>query len=173
MDEAEFFASCQPIGECLVWMRGKGCGYGYVLFDGRYGTAHRAAVRIETGQWPIGEVHHLCRNRPCVRFDHLQVVSKKEHTHIHFGSKTHCPQGHEYSGYNLILRGTHRHCRTCMNDRNKAFQKKKRQLRGPIPLATQCPHGHLFDTANTRLYQPKNRKNPVRICRACERGRKR
>lgn len=147
-------------------MRGKSNGYGYCLFDGKYGGSHRVAWRLSTGDWPKNVVHHLCGNRACVRFEHLQEVTKTEHAHIHFGSLTHCPQGHAYEGHNLIVYHGARHCRRCVNDKSNAYQKKKRQARGPILPVSHCKKGHKFDEANTRLYRGK------RICRACERKRK-
>jgi hypothetical protein len=44
-------------------------------------------------------------------------------------AKTHCPQGHAYSGSNLILRpktsgGVGRQCRTCRDARNRARHRQ-------------------------------------------------
>jgi hypothetical protein len=42
--------------------------------------------------------------------------------------KTHCPQGHEYSGDNLRLKPNgHRGCRTCELEQQRARARKKRE----------------------------------------------
>jgi len=173
MDEDTFWLSTKQDGECLVWTRGKGNGYGYCLFDGRYGTAHRASFRIQMGRWPNGVLHHLCGNRACVRLAHLQEVTAKEHAYIHFGSRTYCPRGHPYEGNNLITANGHRECRQCGRDRGREYMRKKRarerEERGPVMPKTHCKHGHEFNEKNTRWYLGTNRA-PRRFCRACDRA---
>lgn len=120
----------EPNSGCWIWTgstdRG---GYGKVRHLGRTWSAHRLAFLIAEGYLPPrpsyhhprhGEVlvlDHLCRNRLCVNSEHLAVVTRAEN--IRRGTsanreKTHCPQGHPYSGKNLYVcsRGF-RQCRTC------------------------------------------------------------
>jgi len=69
-------------------------------------------------------VDHICRNRLCVRPDHLRVVTPKvnalQNSEGHAASnvlKTHCPRGHPYDDKNTIVRRragqVFRVCRTC------------------------------------------------------------
>lgn len=76
---------------------------------------------------PDRELDHLCRNRACVNPAHLEQVTHRvnlmrgETLARRNAEKTHCPQGHPYSGDNLAIyrhasgknKGTHRICRMC------------------------------------------------------------
>lgn len=100
-------------------------GYGrFSANDGRSPQfAHREALRLAGVCIPQGMVvDHVCRNRACVRKEHLRVTTPAGNT-IADGSlapaklnrlKTHCPKGHPYFGDNLGLgpKGN-RKCRAC------------------------------------------------------------
>lgn len=93
--------------------------YGY----GRYshGLTHRITYTQMVGSIPDGmELDHLCRNRDCCNPRHVEVVTAQENTRRGQGPaglnarKTHCPQGHPYSGDNLQVKPTGaRRCREC------------------------------------------------------------
>jgi len=56
-------------------------GYGHAYLPGFSGqrAAHRAMWHMLLGPIPKGmELDHLCRNRACVRLDHLELVSRAE-----------------------------------------------------------------------------------------------
>ena len=40
--------------------------------------AYRLAFYYLFGRWPIGDIHHLCRNSICCNPDHLQEMSNLE-----------------------------------------------------------------------------------------------
>lgn len=75
-----FWSRVDTTGECWLWTgRPTAQGYGAVRWRGRQTTAHRVSVEIHSG--PIGrglQVDHACRNRLCVRPDHLRVVTDGE-----------------------------------------------------------------------------------------------
>lgn len=112
-------------------------GYGQLKVkrpDGREGTerAHRVVYELMVGPIPEGMIlDHLCRNRWCVRPDHLEPVTHR--TNIFRGeglapanaAKTHCPQGHEYSPENTYAYndGRVRMCRRCAIDRTVTRRK--------------------------------------------------
>ena len=85
--------------------------------------AHRWLYELIVGPIPAGLVlDHLCRNKLCVNPDHLEPVTNAENLrrypgYPHNRRRTHCPQGHPYSGWNLIIeqrpQGFGRHCREC------------------------------------------------------------
>jgi hypothetical protein len=68
------------LGPCWVWMAAR-CpgGYGMFFFQGKMSCAHIAGYILSGREIPEGkELDHLCRNRGCVNFNHLEPVSHKE-----------------------------------------------------------------------------------------------
>jgi hypothetical protein len=107
--------------ECWEWRacRNKN-GYGRVNHPHFKTTwAHRVAYLLKVGPIPDGlQLDHLCRNRACVNPAHLEPVTQRVNLQRgELATKTHCPQGHPYSGDNLIVRRGARECRTCRNAR--------------------------------------------------------
>jgi hypothetical protein len=114
----------QDLGSCWVWT-----GFldrdGYGLFaNKRTGTnrAHRWSYVAAMGDIaPDLVIDHLCRNRACVRPDHLEPVTNKVNAERGIiAQKTHCIRGHEFTARNTYIKpnGT-RCCRDCRNTRNK------------------------------------------------------
>ena len=123
---------------CWEWT---GClmplGYGQLRRDGKTVYAHRVMYELMVGPIPEGLfIDHLCRNRKCVRPDHLEAVTNE--VNIMRGNsvparrarQTHCKEGHELAGDNLFVtvRG-HRICRTCRRMADRKRQPAKRQRR--------------------------------------------
>ena len=86
-------------GECHVWtgaLNSKGYGlFWYVDGDRRCSKAHRFSWEHEHGRISAGLViDHLCRNRACVRVDHLELVTPRENIlrGVRGALKTHCAQ---------------------------------------------------------------------------------
>jgi hypothetical protein len=117
---------------CWEWTAGLNQGGYGQIWDGcsRPQLAHVAMYRILKGAVPEGLVSdHLCRNRKCIRPDHIEFVTIAENLRRapNFrGRRTCCPAGHEYTAANTI-RDTdgqgrlHRKCRTCKNARDRAY----------------------------------------------------
>lgn len=56
-------------------------GYFRKRIKGKLVMYHRYIYEQEVGEIPEGyEVDHLCRNRNCIKPEHLQCLSNKEHT---------------------------------------------------------------------------------------------
>lgn len=131
-----FMAKVDTSGACWTWLGTRGNkGYGRLWVDGTNAMAHRVAYELAFGDIPEGsQIDHLCRNRGCVRPSHLEAVTCLENLHrspitqaTQNAAKTHCPQGHPYSGDNLRhKKGGGRVCRTCARDyaRRKHIEKQ-------------------------------------------------
>ena len=137
--------SPEPNTGCWIWDGSTAdTGYGNIAIrvDGKQVTklAHRLLYEIEKG--PIDkqlEIDHLCRNRWCVNPDHLEPVSRRENVIRGIGpqlaaernlAKTHCPQGHAFSGDNLyVYKGRKgqecRGCRECRRLNSFRYDQKR------------------------------------------------
>ena len=78
-----FWAKVDTSGECWVWTASVDRnGYGKIGAGGDRGRtlcAHRVAWELAHGDIPDGyEIDHQCRNRKCVRADHLRLVTRKQ-----------------------------------------------------------------------------------------------
>lgn len=134
-----------PCGDgCWEWVGCSSVGYGHMYDPAkkRMVLAHRWVYEREHGPIPEGhDCHHVCANRGCVNPDHLEIVTPTEHynhdTAMQGGAlkrakvnrtKTHCPQGHPYSGANLFVYRGWRNCRKC-KDRARRASRARRQER--------------------------------------------
>jgi hypothetical protein len=130
-----FWPKVDRTGACWLWTAHIGKdGYGTFSIDGHHHRAHRVAWVLLHGPIPDGlQIDHLCRVRHCVNPDHLEPVTQRENILRGEGlsaqaiRRTHCRQGHEYAGANLInRRGGGRDCRACDNARcRRAYLVRK------------------------------------------------
>ena len=125
-----------PLG-CWQW-QGRINPKGYGIFQGR--MAHRFSFILANGEIPDGlEIDHLCRNRGCVRPNHLELVTHSENLKRgivgrknHNAFKTHCKYGHEFTPENTYrypetsLYAEKRICRACQ----KRHERIRRLGRG-------------------------------------------
>lgn len=95
-------------------------GYGSFPVDRVPVGAHRVSYELFVGPIPVGyQIDHLCRNRGCVRPDHLEAVTPQVNS-VRSNSpsglnsrKTTCVNGHQFD---LIRSDGYRGCRTCHRD---------------------------------------------------------
>lgn len=115
-------------GECWEWTGAiNGSGYGNAWLHGKVRRAHRVVYEVLVGPIPAGlELDHLCRNRKCVRPEHLEPVSHKVNSLrssspvAGSGAVTQCPKGHPYDAANTkTTRDGARQCRICANDSSR------------------------------------------------------
>lgn len=116
--------------DCWNWTAStNGRGYGYFRF-GESKVAHRVAYILTYGS--IDDkllILHSCDNRLCCNPVHLRQGTRGDNVHdaidrkrYYHSSKTHCPQGHEYTPENTYSRNGYRQCRICKTEYNKHAQ---------------------------------------------------
>ena len=127
----------EPNSGCWLWTGAiAGNGYGNFWHDGGHLSAHVFAYRTFVGDVPARkELDHLCRVRSCCNPAHLEPVTHfvnvmrgASPTAVN-ATKTHCPEGHELTGGNLVghwLRHGMRLCRTCYNARKREEYYRRR-----------------------------------------------
>lgn len=132
-DELRFdsWVAVEPNTGCHLWLGAPDRkGYGRFHIARKVVFAHRANYVRHVGPIPDGlDLDHLCRTPACVNPEHLEPVSNDEN--IRRGewrarasaqrrSRTHCPQGHPYSGDNLYIKPNGaRDCKTCLRRRRR------------------------------------------------------
>jgi hypothetical protein len=77
--EERFWAKVDKTDGCWNWTANKRNGYGMFLADGKNWGAHRFSFYLVNGEIGPGiEIDHICRNRSCVRPDHLRGATRKQ-----------------------------------------------------------------------------------------------
>ncbi|MEV0884729.1 HNH endonuclease signature motif containing protein [Streptomyces microflavus] len=113
-------------------------GYGHFSIGMQTVLSHRYAYEQLVGPIPDDLVlDHLCRNRACVRPEHLQPVTNRENLlrgdsfSAKNAAKTACNNGHAYDEANTYTRpdGT-RDCRACRRDAVARYAERKRAQAG-------------------------------------------
>lgn len=130
------------IDGCWLWSVKMGNGYGRFWSCDRTIAAHRVSWAMHRGVVPDGfDIDHLCRNRACVRPDHLEAVSKSTNTSRGYSGtpilKSHCRHGHAMTPDNIAVvktaRKTMRLCKTCKHESavaaGKRFRERERACR--------------------------------------------
>jgi len=121
-----FWNCVEVTGNCWNWTgKANYKGYGYFSISGRRYQVHRWSYEHFVGPIPAGlTIDHLCRNRICVRPEHLEPVTNRENIlrgaspTAENARKAACLRGHPL-GAPRLLKGHPapvRRCRTCVND---------------------------------------------------------
>lgn len=129
--EDRFWRKVRKTDECWEWDGAVGShGYGTFWDGGAFVLAHRYSLQLVGLLRADLHVDHLCRNKVCVRPDHLEMVTQRENNRRAFAGKryvTHCPQGHPYDDANTIVnRKGYRECRICARTRQRQRYHRER-----------------------------------------------
>jgi hypothetical protein len=203
--EFEAMARVESASGCWVWTGGVDSnGYGHWQFQGAIRRCHHISLYLYKDIPFVSynnriHVDHLCRNRPCVNPDHLEVVSAKENITRGEGpaGRNHraiqCKNGHPFTEENTRIRrtvsGYGRQCRLCSKARGlKSYKKSsakfvamgltshgkprvvRLQKNGTPMQPGICSSGHEMVGDNLRFYQKKGGWIERR-CRTCDRQR--
>jgi hypothetical protein len=135
--------SPEPNTGCWLWREHVGnCGYAlvrpYLHGKNRTMLAHRLSYELFKGPIPMGlTIDHLCRVKSCVNPAHLEAVSNRVNQFRNPQSLTGnnsrkicCLHGHPFSGANLYMHGTNRHCRACRRANSQQRKRLDRRNRG-------------------------------------------
>lgn len=117
---------------CWEWLGSQTAGgYGQFTADGRQRVAHRWLYEFFKGPVPTGlELDHLCRNRACVRVDHLEAVTRRENirrgvSHVaRQMAQTECIRGHAFAEYGYVSCQGKRRCRICDGIRDRKYRAR-------------------------------------------------
>lgn len=120
------------LGPCLMFIGAdNGNGYGQFRYNGSNGYAHRYAWERANGPIPDGlTVDHLCRVRLCVNVRHLELVEGVENYLRAVRIRTHCPNGHEYTGRTENGKRRCMECKLAVWRKQSAKQTAEVQARG-------------------------------------------
>ncbi len=112
------------VGECDEWQGNVSPnGYPRVWIDRRLVMVHRV-VRAQADGVAYDEmhqVHHECRNRRCIRLEHLTPLSPESHARLHHGGRTHCDRGHSLEDAYVRPDSRTRICRVCHRSRAAGY----------------------------------------------------
>ena len=139
-DKERFWVKVDKSGDCWEWIAFRlKSGYGRFWYKGAPHQAHRVSWMLHNlSEIPKGQcVLHRCDNPPCVNPDHLflgtdadNVRDRDQKGRQNNMQKTHCFQGHPYSGDNLhILPNGDRRCRVCHASRERTYRERKKNER--------------------------------------------
>jgi hypothetical protein len=147
-DTTRRFLEKVSVGDgCWEWQGALRDGYGIFRHPSLPSQqAHRIAYELLEGPIPPGlELDHLCRNRRCIRPDHLEPVTHKvnllrgEGFAAKRAAQTHCTHGHELAGDNVYLYRGLRQCRSCHKRLSTAWARVKRARQAQMNSSS---HGH-------------------------------
>lgn len=127
-----FWSKVERGNGCWVWTAAIGNhGYGVFGLGSKTVLAHRWAYVDCNGSIPDGyEVDHLCKNRACVRPDHLEAVpqavnnARSNSLSASSARKSHCINGHLLDGENTYRYGSSRYCRSCKRVRDASYRRR-------------------------------------------------
>ena len=124
---ARFMAKVRQGEGCWEWIGYlHPSGYGYVNIDGQPSTAHRRLYEHVNGPVDRGmHVDHLCRNRACVRPDHLEAVTPHENSlRGMIATRSSCAAGHPYDENTYRHPNGDRRCRACKQGYDARYRAK-------------------------------------------------
>lgn len=129
----KFWSRVDRTGDCWLWTGAKSStGHGHLYVLGERWGAHRLAYWLTHGETPESRytvLHHLCHTPSCVNPDHLEPMTRKEHSAEHgltgwaaiHAAKATCDKGHPFDGHD----GHQRYCSRCRREYKTQWARRK------------------------------------------------
>lgn len=136
--EERFWQYVRKTDECWEWTGNTSrLGYGMFSLDGKSRSAHRVSYEWFVGTIPEGlEIDHLCRNRRCVRPEHLEAVSHHENVRRGINvTRLHCKLGHLLQP-SMENGRPRRRCPDCDRTSKQRYQERKKLERLKLARVT-------------------------------------
>ena len=127
LDSERFWSCVEKSNRCWNWKGSRMMGdYGMFYYNGKNRFAHRVAYELLVEHIPEGfQIDHFCRNKACVKPDHMDIVTTRENTQraltglissAEWMIQTHCLYGHEFTEENTFIYDGLRYCLICNRD---------------------------------------------------------
>jgi len=138
---ARFFTHVLKTDGCWIWTGAKNRdGYGEIKVGKSNLRAHRLSYAMINGDPAELVIDHLCRNRACVKPNHLEAVTNRVNIKRGLAANggpgrnpaTTCKQGHAFTAENSIAVPKGKRCREC----SLAYKKAKYQERKAAALSS-------------------------------------
>lgn len=136
---SKYLNRTQLNGDCLEWTGCKRGGYALVTVNNKSYNLHRYLYELVYGAIASNPsdplvVDHLCRNRACIKINHLELVTNSENLRRGLASKTHCANGHAYNSHNVRINKYtgHRYCRLCNLKSKREYQRRYMEAKRAI-----------------------------------------
>lgn len=154
--EERFWAKVDKSRDCWLWTAATNGTYGVMGSGNERDYAHRLAVIFDGRGIPKGmQVDHLCRNKLCVRPDHLDIVTPKENFSrvpretmrhvIRSRTRVRCGKGHPLTSDNVFHRKNEsfRRCRTCHRLQSRRHHWRLGAKPRESTLKSEAPYGRV------------------------------
>lgn len=125
-----FWEKVDKTEDCWVWTACKNRdGYGGFRLDGKTVGAHILSFKYAYGPYDERlELDHTCRNRACIRPDHLELVTHRENV-MRGGvaeRQSHCKRDHLLAESARERRdGSGRYCVECRRISNREWRRRR------------------------------------------------
>ena len=160
--QARFWSKVNKTDYCWLWIGARIHDYGVFSLHKTCLNArpHRLAYFYRHGKLDHRlQIDHLCRNKLCVRPDHLEQVTAKENylrgnsPFAKYSRQTHCKYGHPLTGENVRLyerrlNEVHRCCRTC----DRFYYHERMRRKGTTTRPRREEEQYAFKNGSRELF---------------------
>lgn len=141
--EERFWSKVEFTDSCWLWTAGvSSSGYGaFTIHYPKKVSAHRFSYYLTYSVCPPNgyQIDHLCRNKRCVRPDHLEAVTQADNIHRARTSSLYCPREHFMSVENTEWDRGKRVCAECHRARSRHWYAQSGRLQRGLRAQSPWP----------------------------------